>query len=300
MYLERFVLPTPDREERLIAERMAHNGGPYGYLDNAYPCGLFAGKALAELSFAPVTILYGGNGSGKSTLLNLIACKLALNRLAPHNASELFDAYAEACEYELGYDDEGFPHRIPNGSRIVTSDDVFDYMLAVRTNNDELREEMEDARWQWGKLRYGKTVKLQGMGDYEALRLQVLSRRKSVSRRQFIRRTVGTEAELKSNGETALAYFEERLKNDTLYLLDEPENSLSAEFQLRLADILREAVRYCGCQLVIATHSPFLLATDGARIFDLDARPVAIRRWWELENMKAYARFFRAHKARFD
>ena len=72
MYLESFTLPI-DLEERLVEARMEYNGGRFGYIDNPYPCGLFAQKQLREIWFDKVTIFYGGNGSGKSTLLNLIA-----------------------------------------------------------------------------------------------------------------------------------------------------------------------------------------------------------------------------------
>lgn len=295
MYLERFTLPI-DMEDDLLADRAAENGGLYGYVDNPYPCGLFAEKDLFEIGFKKITILYGGNGSGKSTLLNLIAEKLKLNRIAPYNSSEMFASYVENCEYSLGYDDEGFEHRIPNGSRIITSDDIFDYMLTVRTNNNEIIESKETAKDEWANLKFGETVKFSGMQDYEALRLQVLARKKSVSRRQFIRKTVGNEVKLNSNGETALQYFEQKLKNDTLYCLDEPENSMSPKMQLELVKMLEKMARYCGCQFVIATHSPFLLALDGARIYDLDSRPAEIKEWWELENTKIYFNFFEKNR----
>ena len=108
-YLETFRLPI-DEESSLIAKRMAENGGIYGYIDNAYPCGLFGPKELFEINFREITIFYGGNGSGKSTLLNLIAAKLELNRVAPHNSGELFDAYAKRCSYGMGHDEEGFKY----------------------------------------------------------------------------------------------------------------------------------------------------------------------------------------------
>ena len=306
MYLESFSLPV-DREEQLIIERMAKNGNTepgqawkYGYIDNEYPCGIFSQKGLQEIHFRKVTIFYGGNGSGKSTLLNLIAAKLELKRIAPFNSSELFDSYAEACRYTLGYDDEGCRYRIPNGSRIITSDDIFDYMLAVRTNNEEIEDEIERGKAEYKRLKYGETVKFNGMEDYDELRLQVLARTKSLTRRQFLRRTAGTEVKLNSNGETALAYFEEKLQNDTLYCLDEPENSMSPRMQLELLRMLEEMARYCGCQLIIATHSPFLLSMEGARIYDLDASPVELRNWWELENTKIYYDFFARHRNLFE
>ena len=67
MYLETFRIPI-DREDQLIRGRMAENGGPYGYIDNVYPCEIFSRNGFHEVNFAAVTILYGGNGSGKSTL----------------------------------------------------------------------------------------------------------------------------------------------------------------------------------------------------------------------------------------
>lgn len=298
MYLERFILPIAE-EEQLLAKRAAENGGKNGYIDNPYPCGLFGEKELFEVGFKNITIFYGGNGSGKSTLLNLIAQTLELNRISPFNSGEMFASYVKQCKYTLGTDEEGFPYRVPNGSRIITSDDIFDYMLTVRTNNEEIGENKEVAKKDWSRLKYGDSIKISGMQDYEQLRLQVMARQKSTTRRQFIRKTVGDEVKLNSNGETALQYFEQKLKSNTLYCLDEPENSMSPKMQLELVKMLEEMARYCGCQFIIATHSPFLLALNGARIYDLDARPAEIKDWWELENAKIYFEFFEKHRQLF-
>ena len=212
MYLERFTLPDAEQEEELIMERICETRDYAGFVDNPYPCRLFPARGLRELYFQNMTILYGGNGSGKSTLLNLIAEKLKLNRIAPFNSGEMVKAYVDACRYEMAFDEEGFRHTVPDGSRIITSDDVFDNMLTVRTNNDEIGECREEARDQWGTLRYGNTVKFRGMEDYDTVRIQLLARSRSVSRKQFIRRVAGEEVKLNSNGETALRYFDKRLK----------------------------------------------------------------------------------------
>lgn len=297
IYLEKWTLPDDEEEYNIARARREQNGG---YLDNGYPCMLFPEKGLRELDFEPITILYGGNGSGKSTLLNLIAIRLALKRLSPYNSGELMEAYAAHCHYRLGFDDMGKPAAIPPESRMLTSDDVFEYMLAMRSSNAEVREDTEDGKSAYARLKYGKNVQLDSMERYEDFRLQVLSRRKSLTRRKFLQQQIGTEVRLGSNGETALAFFEAYLENDTLYCLDEPENSLSPKLQLELKALLEKKQRYCGCQFVLSTHSPFLLALNGAKIYDLDACPVDVKHWWELENAKLYFGFFQRNKDLFD
>ena len=84
-----------------------------------------------------------------------------------------------------------------------------------------------------------------------------------------------------------------------LYLLDEPENSLSAKLQEELAKFIEDSARFYGCQFIISTHSPFLLALKGARIYDLDAVPARVRRWSELENVRVYRDFFEKHRDAF-
>ncbi len=51
-------------------------------------------------------------------------------------------------------------------------------------------------------------------------------------------------------------------------------------------NFLHDSARFYNCQFIIATHSPFLLAMPGARVYDLDAEPVTTRKWTELENVK--------------
>ena len=102
-----------------------------------------------------------------------------------------------------------------------------------------------------------------------------------------------------SNGESAFIYFSEKIQENGLYLLDEPENSLSPERQQELLRFLEDSARFFGCQFIIATHSPFLLSMRGARIYDLDEDPVEVKRWTELANVRAYYAFFKEHEREF-
>ena len=294
MYLSRFYLPEDEHElywQHFLETR---------YTGNDYPFNLFPQKDLHELRFGAITVLYGSNGSGKSTLLNLITEKLGMKRTAPFNKSELFDLYVENCAAVMGNDEDGEPYRLPNGSRIITSDDIFDYMLSARTDNEAHAEAKEEVKNEWASIRYGNTVHYHGPEDYDALRIQNLARRKSLKRTGFVNRIVGKEMRLYSNGETALKFFRTELKDERLYCLDEPENSLSPKMQIELAGMLEELARFCGCQLIVATHSPFLLAMNGARVYDLDGCPAKEKNWWELENPKVYYEFFKKHASKFE
>ena len=284
MYLDSFVFPDEDWEwnARLAEKRTCYN--------TMYPMGVLSGIGLERLDFAPITILYGGNGTGKTTALNVMAAKLGLLRDTPGNSSTFMEAYVRACRANLEED-------IPAHSRMVTSDDVFDYMLNLRELNTHIDQEREKLFQEHTQARH-TVFQLRNLDDYEELKKRNSARRKTQS--AFVREQLGGNVREMSNGESALFYFKQRLEEDALYLLDEPENSLSAERQLELAAYLEESARYAGCQLVIATHSPFLLAMGRVKIYDFDTHPVEVRRWTELKNVRVYADFFRAHAGEFD
>ena len=103
-----------------------------------------------------------------------------------------------------------------------------------------------------------------------------------------------------SNGESALLYFENKINENGIYLLDEPENSLSPEKQLSLKKFIEDSARFYNCQFIIATHSPFLLSLDHARIYNLDKNPVQTDKWTELENIATYYSFFKEHSKDFE
>ena len=81
--------------------------------------------------------------------------------------------------------------------------------------------------------------------------------------------------------------------------MDEPENSLSPQRQLELIKFIEDSARYFGCQFIISTHSPFLLAIKGAKIYDLDECPVSVKKWTELESVRYYYNFFKEHEHEF-
>jgi predicted ATPase len=76
-----------------------------------------------------------------------------------------------------------------------------------------------------------------------------------------------------SHGEAFLALFSNRLGTDTraIYLMDEPETALSPARQLSFLSLLYEWEKSGNAHIIIATHSPIILAYPNARIIGFDA-----------------------------
>ena len=290
-YLEAFRLPNEAAETEFILDHPMNRATCYS--DNIYPFRIFPGKRLEQLSFAPVTVFCGGNGSGKSTLLNLIACKLELSRAAPFNHTPFFDEYLKLCRADLT-----FGRGAPPDSRIITSDDVFDYLLDLRCLNNGVDARREELFAAYEAAR-STPFQMRSLEDYEELKLHNEAKSRRTTRSSFTRRRLPANLWGQSNGESAFAYFTEQIREGALYLLDEPENSLSAELQLQLVRFLEDSVRFWRCQFVLSTHSPFLLSIRDARIYDLDSIPVTVRPWTELKNVRIYHDFFERHRSDF-
>lgn len=79
----------------------------------------------------------------------------------------------------------------------------------------------------------------------------------------------GVSLHARSHGESIMTLITRRFGPEGFYLLDEPETGLSQSGQIALACELTR-LRDAGCQLVIATHSPILLALPGATVYQFD------------------------------
>ena len=286
VYLRSFTLPSLNSRELFI------NDIKRTCYTSVYPFHLFPLQELPEFTFEPITIFCGGNGCGKSTLLNVIAGKLGIAHDTAYNRSNFFEEYVNRCDYET----HGSAAALRNG-KIITSDDVFEYLLNIRCLNEKIDYRRDDLLDEYTHAKKaGYTFKT--MEDYEELKKFVDARRSTQSR--YVRNRMMQNVPEQSNGESALRYFTEAIEENALYLLDEPENSLSAVKQQELVRFLSESARFYGCQFIISTHSPFILSAPGARLYDLDAAPPRVARWTELENVRAYFDFFKEHQKAFD
>lgn len=257
--------------------------------NSSYPLHLFTLKEFKNIYFDDITIFYGGNGSGKSTLLNIISEKINSNQKSPFDKGSYFNEYVDLCKYDSSFDK-------PIEIKTITSDDVFDYLLDIRSINSNVNRRKEKLSKEYLSVKFDNNNN--SFQNYDELKNSCDAKKQTMSK--YIReRLTNNNIVEQSNGESALMFWEKEIKGDSIYILDEPENSLSAENQLKLKLFIEESVRFYNCQFIISTHSPFLLNLTDAKIYDLDCVPVKIKKWTELENVKIYYNFFKENENEF-
>ncbi len=264
--------------------------------NNYYPFQILP-CSFKQMTFAPITIIYGGNGSGKSTILNIIAETLGVQRATKYNRSSFMENYVNRCEFDM--------QAKPNTVKILTSDDVFKNLFLLREKNEIIDDKREDALILRRQIISSNKSFSELMDGYNYLenidRIKAINDSWSKTASSYVKKRVEKNLIGKSNGETALNFFADEISDPGIYLLDEPENSLSAVFQEELAKYLFDSARFFGAQLIIATHSPFILSIPNAKIYNLDTDPISIaHNWTELENMKTYYNFFKNFKDDFE
>ncbi len=282
IYLRKFTLLDDEEEFRIGDERRIHNSN--------YPLGFFSSKEFKEITFDNITIFAGNNGCGKTTLLNIISDKINAVRKEKLDKGTNFTLYVNNCKCEMALEP-------PTEIKHITSDDVFDYLLDIRAINNAVNRRKEELANEFLKNKYDEYDS--NFANYEKIKNSYDSKHQSMSKYIRTRLTNNNIIE-QSNGESSLMFWEAEIKENAIYILDEPENSLSAENQLKLKTFIEESVRFYNCQFIISTHSPFLLALNDAIIYNLDETPVKMMKWWELANVKIYYDFFKDNEEKFN
>lgn len=101
--------------------------------------------------------------------------------------------------------------------------------------------------------------------------------------RVLLRRFGNKSLHARSHGEAFLAIVQNRMKQESFFLLDEPEAALSPARQLTVLKEIDWLVR-AGCQFVIATHSPILMSYPDSLMYELSEDGFKKTTWKETEH----------------
>src|SRR3954454_17963855 len=83
-----------------------------------------------------------------------------------------------------------------------------------------------------------------------------------------------------SHGEGFLRFFEERCQRQGIFIFDEPESALSPSRQMEFLKLMRRMDDIGHCQVIMATHSPMLMAYPNATLLRLTKyglEPVSVK-----------------------
>ncbi len=230
-----------------------------------YPFSVAALSRLERIVFkTPITFFAGDNGSGKSTLLEALAAGMKAYAIGSTGqvTEDIYLQHAGALAQSFFF----VRRKYPKVRMFMRAEDVLGYIRRVD------QETLDDFRYAQGQSRNA----VEDEPDDTAETLARIVRNNPLDRR--------------SHGEGFLDILERRLHGAGLYFLDEPESPLSPLKQLALADIIRQAADN-GAQLIIATHSPVLLAIPEAIIYHFSEDGVSERLYDELENIQFLRRF---------
>lgn len=246
-----------------------------GATGGGFPLELPVVQQLGELQFpTAVTFLVGANGAGKSTLMEGIA---AAAELPTVGNAELANDKSLAESWQLGRALRlSWRQRVRQGF-FLRAEDLLGYARRLVQMRQDLQREARELE---------QELSAQGASAYSmALALGTVR-----GQLESLRRRYGDGLDHRSHGESFLFLLQERVVPNGLYLLDEPETPLSPQNQLTLLCYLHQMVGE-GCQFIIATHSPMLLAFPGATIYSLDRLPPRVVDYSELEHVTLTRRF---------
>ena len=94
-----------------------------------------------------------------------------------------------------------------------------------------------------------------------------------------------------SHGEGFIRLFAERMSQQGIFFMDEPESALSPKRQLDLLRLLHRIAGEARAQVIMATHSPILMALPGARLLQITRGGIAEADYRQTSHFKLYQEF---------
>lgn len=226
-----------------------------------------------------ITVVIGDNGCGKSTLLESLAYSIGLPTIATNDirndetlgGGQLLNQFLRIRWTKPTRN--GLFFRAEDLQRLVTRLDF------IKKELDEAIDELENDL------------------SEEALKLPkaMLLEEKSAIESRY-----GSDLNAFSHGEAFLKVFENRLNQPGVYILDEPEASLSPTRQLALMQLIVDRAENRGFQFIIATHSPLVMGLPGATILQISEGQILPVELEETEHFRITKQFLNDRSVFFE
>jgi predicted ATPase len=233
-----------------------------------FPFNVPAIQSLTQLEFtSPVTFFVGENGCGKSTLLEAIACAIGAITVGREDA-ETDDTLAavRALARCLKLTWSVRTHR----GFFMRAEDFFGYARKMAMMRDQLQRDLERVEKEYENR--SRTAQMYAKAAYQ-------------SQLRALEDDYGEGLDMRSHGESFLDFFQTRFVPGGLYLLDEPEAPLSPLRQMSFLVLLKQMVE-SDAQLLIATHSPIIMAFPNATILNMDGGEIGPVDYEDLEHVR--------------
>ena len=239
---------------------------------NTYPFNITCIKNTESLDLSnPITIFVGDNGSGKSTLLKSIAYyNNSINVSSYDITSSYYDdikalSSKMKCIYKVRTN-KGF---------FFSGEEFISYINELKRMKKDLKEELR---------RVDEEYKDKSVFAQNQARMAFAG--------QLFEMNQAYSGELKhmSHGEGFLEFFKARMHQNGIYLLDEPETPLSAINQYQLVVLITDLVR-SGSQVIIATHSPIIMALKDAKIYNFSEDKIEEVKYEDIESVSFMKHF---------
>jgi len=237
----------------------------------SFPLSLPVFQKPFKLSFKkPVIILAGDNGCGKSTLLEAIAYKLNLPTIGSY--STITDETFAPARRLFDFINIQWSSKTHNGM-FFRAEDYIGFVRSINTLKTELGNEMKE------------------MEEY--LRGEGLALAQNTLKKQIneLESRYNGNMEQKSHGEGFLQIITSRITNNGVYVLDEPEASLSPMKQLSLISLLMHSAQETDAQFIIATHSPVLMGIPNSVIYFINDEGIKPVNYENTEHYQIYKSF---------
>jgi len=242
------------------------------FIEDSYPFNIASLQTVKELDLDhKITIFVGDNGSGKSTLLKAIAYYNNSINVSKNDIDSLQyqDVQKLASKMTISYTTKTRKGFFFSGEEFIT------YINNLKNIKEQLLHDIEEVSLEFkDKDPYSKKLAL------GPLKGQLSS----------INTYYDGDLGDRSHGEGFLSFFKARMHQKGLYILDEPETPLSAINQYQLVVLITDLVA-SGSQVLIATHSPIIMALKDAKIYNFSQEGIKEIDYEDIESVQFMKHF---------